>query len=426
MLVRCTRPALGALCSVLALAAACGEAPSPLMQNQQDSLRKNAGAIRHIVVLTMENRSFDHFLGWVPGADGEQAGLSYPDSNGVLQPTHALAPDFQGCSFGDPDHSYDGGRAEYDGGRADGWLQVNDVFSIGYYTQADLAFWGRAVPLWTTFDRYHAAILSETIPNRIYQHAGQTDRLSNTFDISHLPTIWDRLSAAGLKGRYYFSDLPFLALWGFKHLGISRLISAFYRDAAAGTLPEVSFIDGEYAQELTGTGNDDHPHGDIRNGEQFIARVYDAIAGSPEWSSTVLVVNFDEWGGFYDHVPPPTAAIPPATVAAGDVDGRLGFRVPALLVSPWARKRVVSHRQYDHTSILRLIEWNWNLAPLTVRDATANNLADELDFAHHRAAPQPLALPQVHYGNFCLPNKNAPAHVDGLRELARRFGFPQP
>jgi phospholipase C len=424
-MVRCARPVLGAI--ILFMAAACGEAPQdPLLQDQQSGHRKNAGAIRHVVVLMMENRSFDHFLGWVPGADGKQAGLSYPDSSGTMRPTHALAPVYQGCKFADPDHSYAGGRVEYDGGRADGWLRVNDVFSIGYYTQPDLAFWGRAVPLWTTFDRYHPSILAETFPNRIYQHAGQTDRISNSFKISHLPTIWDRLSAAGLKGRYYFSDLPFLALWGFKHLGISRLISEFYRDASAGTLPEVSFIDGTYAQELTGTGNDDHPHGDIRNGEQFIARVYDAIATSPQWSSTVLIVNFDEWGGFYDHVPPPVAAVPPATLAAGDTEGRLGFRVPALLVSPWARKQVVSHRLYDHTSVLRLIEWNWNLPPLTVRDATANNLADELDFAHRRAAPQPLALPPVHYGVPCLPTKNAPAHTGGLRELARQFGFPEP
>ena len=405
------------------LAAACGGSPAD--QSVQDLARKKSAAVKHIVVLTMENRSFDHFLGWVPGADGKQAGLTYPDSSGGLHATHELAPDFQGCSFGDPDHSYSGGRAEYDGGRADGWLFVNDVFSIGYYTQADLAFWSRAVPLWTTFDNYHPAILSETFPNRIYLHAGQSDRISNTFSISHLPTIWDRLSAAGLKGRYYFSDAPFVALWGFRYLGISRLISSFYSDAAAGTLPDVAYIDGEYLQELIGTGNDDHPHGDVRNGEQFIASVYDAIATSPQWSSTVLIVNFDEWGGFYDHVPPPTAAIPPATAAAGDTDGRLGFRVPALIVSPFARKAAVAHRQYDHTSVLRMIESTFGLASLTVRDATANDMADELDFSHPRPAPAPLRLPQVHYGVPCL-SSGPFAPVNGLQQLARQYGFPAP
>jgi len=427
-LMRCRRPALELLSLVL-LASACGGEPAANpagQQGQQEDSRQYAGTIRHVVVLMMENRSFDHFLGWVPGAEGAQAGLSFPDSSGALHPTHALAPDYQGCSFGDPDHSYSGGRVEYDGGKADGWLRVNDVYSIGYYGQADLPFWGSAVPLWTTFDHYHPAILSETFPNRIYQHAGQTDRISNTFKISKLTTIWDRLAAAGLKGRYYFSDLPFLALWGLKHLNISRLVPEFFSAAAAGNLPDVSFVDGQFAQEAFGTGNDDHPHGDIRNGEEFIAKVYDAIASSPQWSSTVLIVNFDEWGGFYDHVPPPTALIPPTTLLAGDTDGRLGFRVPAIVVSPWARKNVVAHKLYDHTSVLRLIEWNWGLTPLSIRDATANNLADELDFAHPRPAPQPLGLPHVHYGVPCLPSGLSASRTEGLRALAQRYGFPEP
>jgi len=179
----------------------------------QDQVPGGPPHIRHVVVLMMENRSFDHFLGWVPGADGKQAGLAYPDAVGGLHSTHELAPDFQGCLFRDPDHSYSGGRIEYDDGRNDGWLRASDEYSIGYYTQPDLAFLGKAVPQWTTFDRYHPSILSETFPNRIYQHAGQTDRISNTFEPSALPTVWDRLAQKGLRGRYYYSDLPFLALW---------------------------------------------------------------------------------------------------------------------------------------------------------------------------------------------------------------------
>src|SRR5262249_25113672 len=162
----------GAFFVVVVAVACAGPAADPEGSLELARRRRSTNGVEHIVVLTMENRSFDHFLGWVPGADGLQAGLTYPDPSGGLQATHELAPDFQGCSFGDPDHSYAGGRAEFDGGRADGWLFVNDAFSIGYYTQADLAFWSRAVPLWTTLDHYHPAILSETIPNRIYLHAG--------------------------------------------------------------------------------------------------------------------------------------------------------------------------------------------------------------------------------------------------------------
>jgi len=104
--------------------------------------------IQHIVLLMMENRSFDHFLGWVPGANGEQEGLAYPDSSDQLQSTAPLAPDYQDCSHPDPDHSYDGARVEYDGGACDGWLRAgaNDSYSIGYYTAADLPFFAGAVP----------------------------------------------------------------------------------------------------------------------------------------------------------------------------------------------------------------------------------------------------------------------------------------
>src|SRR5690349_2323819 len=132
--------------------------------------------IEHVVLVMMENRSFDHFLGWLPGADGRQAGLAYPDHDGILQPTHHLL-DPQGCAFSDPDYSYAGGRVEFDHGACDGWLRAgsNDVYSIGYYEQADLAFLGQAAPLWTVCDRYFAAILGPTYPNRIYQHAGVTD-----------------------------------------------------------------------------------------------------------------------------------------------------------------------------------------------------------------------------------------------------------
>jgi|SRR5438876_783830 len=189
--------------------------------------------IEHVVVFMMENRSFDHLLGWLPSADGRQAGQTYLDAAGVPHSTFPLAPDFQGCAHKDPDHSYAGGRVEYDGGACDGWLRVNDVFSIGYYRQEDLGFLGHAVFDWTSFDRYFCAILGPTFPNRIYQHAGQTDRIANTPQLSQLPTIWDRLAAQGLDGRYYFTDVPFLGLWGHKYLPISRPIGAFFLDCAA-------------------------------------------------------------------------------------------------------------------------------------------------------------------------------------------------
>jgi len=387
-----------------------------------------ASGIEHVVVLMMENRSFDHLLGWVPGADGRQRGLTYLDSAGVPHKTYPLAPDFQGCGRSDPDHSYEGGRVEFNNGACDGWLRAgnNDEFAIGYYRRRDLAFFAEAAKRWTVCDRYFAAIMAETYPNRIYQHAAQTDRLTNTQQLSVLPTIWDRLETAGLDGRYYFSDVPVLALWGFKYLPVARPFAAFLADAAAGTLPHVAFVDPRFLGESQGTSNDDHPFDDIRNGQAFLNQVYAAVTRGPAWAKTVLVINYDEWGGFFDHVAPATAPIPEADRLAGNEDGRRGFRTPCLVVSPFAPADVASI-ELDHTSVLRMIEWRWGLAPLTVRDQTANNLAEVLDFGKPDLKPRPFHVPIGPFGGPCAATRAASRDKwVQLREMATASGWPTP
>jgi phospholipase C len=398
----------------------------------------------HVVVVMMENRSFDHFLGWLPGANGKQSGLTFLDSKGGAHPTHSLAPDYQGCGFLDPGHSYNDGRVQYNKGGADGWLldgsdesttnpkQANDIYAIGYYGKADLTFLGTAGPAFTVCDNYFAGILSATYPNRFYMHAAQTDRLSNTSTTSTLPTIWSRLEEKGLSGRYYFNDAPFLALWGTRYVNISEPFSRFLADAAAGTLPNVAYIDPRFEDEGSGTSGDDHPHADIRNGEVFLNQIYDALRASPNWSKTVLIINYDEWGGFYDHVPPPLAPIPKASAKAGDKDGRLGFRVPCVVISPFARRNFIAHGQYDHTSILKMIEWRFGLPPLSVRDDTANNLAEVLDFSAPNVTAPVFNVPA---GPFSPPCPPSPAVVNDpeatewkeglatLRSLALQHGF---
>jgi len=342
-----------------------------------------SSGIDHIIVVMMENRSFDHLLGWLPGADGRQAGVTYTDGSGVAHATFPLAPDFEGCDYSNPDNSFAGGRMEYNGGACDGWLRANGIYSIGYYTAQDLPFFGRAAVDWTAFDRYFCATLSQTTPNRLYLCAGQTDRLSNGPTPTALPTIFDRLADAGLDGRHYYSNVEgVMSLWGSKYDSITESIDAFYGNCAAGTLPALSFVDPPFGGLLrANSAADDHPFADIRAGEGFLNRVYAAVTQGPAWMKTALIITFDEWGGFFDHVPPPAAPIPDADRAAGNTDGLLGFRVPTLLISPFARRRYVAHNVYDHTSVLRLVEWRWGLQPLTVRDATANNLALELDFS---------------------------------------------
>jgi phospholipase C len=359
-----------------------------------------ASGIEQIVVVMMENRSFDHLLGWLPNANGRQAGLSYPDNNGNPQPTHRLNY-YVGCSHPDPDHSYAGGRSEYDGGKMDGWLRTstNDSFSIGYYEEADLPLFATLARNYTTLNNYFPSILSSTFPNRVFQHAAQTDRLSNTLDLSTLPTIWDRLQAAGVSCRYYYSNVPFLALWGLAYVGISSLYAQFVLDAAAGSLPAVSFVDPWFTILDDGTGNDDHPHADLRKGEIFLRDVVTTLAASPQWSSTVLVINRDEWGGFFDHVVPPRV-IAPNAVDTDLVNGQalLGCRVPTLIVSPFASgnpaKPRINSLLYDHTSVLKMIEWRWGLEPLTARDASNEiaNLASALNFTSQDASVPTLPV----------------------------------
>jgi phospholipase C len=383
------RQFIKSVAGVASTAALTGAVEGSVVDTRAQSLpAPEDSGIQHIVVVMMENRSFDHLLGWLPGANGHQAGLTYFDSQGEAHPTNHLTT-FVGCSHPDPDHSYAGGRSEVDGGKMDGWLRTttNDTFSIGYYLEDDLPFFSALARNFTTLDNYFASILGPTFPNRVFQHAAQTDRLSNTIDFSTLPTIWDTLAAAGVSHKYYYSNVPFLALWGAKYLGISALFADFLVDAAAGNLPAVSFLDPRFTILDDGEGNDDHPHADVRAGEAFLGQVYRAVTSGPGWSNTVVIVNRDEWGGFFDTVAP-TRVVAPNDVDTDLVNGNalLGCRVPVVVVSPFTRGTNPATPQinsglYDHTSVLKLIEWRYNLPPLTSRDASdqIGNVAFALD-----------------------------------------------
>ena len=385
-----------------------------------------ASGIEHIVVVMMENRSFDHFLGWLPNAEGMQAGLTYTDSSGIQHQTHALAPDFTGCSHPDPDHSYQGGRVQYDDGAMDSFLQSgrNDEYSIGYYVEADRPFFNALARNYTTLDHSFCSILGPTFPNRFFLHSAQTDRLSNTFVLSSLPTIWDRLLAAGVTARYYYSNAPFLGLWGAKYFlnGITTPvpnIASFFAQAASGTLPAVSFIDPAFTG-FTFPTNDDHPPADIRAGDAFLADLFQALTTGPKWSSTVFIITYDEWGGFFDHVAPPRATAPANSIDTDLVNGKalLGFRIPTVVASPFSGGNPddpkVKGMTFDHTSILKLIEWRFGLAPLTARDGShdVQNLARALNF-HTVDATVPA-----------LPHPTAPTQTPCIQPQAALAGAP--
>ena len=215
-----------------------------------------------------------------------------------------------------------------------------------------------------------------------------------------------------------------IALWGSTYLSIGRPFAAFLADAAADRLPHVSFVEPRFLGEEFGLSNDDHPYADIRNGEAFLNLVYSAVTQSPAWPRTLLIINYDEWGGFFDHVPPTTTPIPPADELAANQDGRRGFRTPCLLVSPFAQRDHVAHLEVDHTSILKMIEWRWNLEPLTVRDESANNLAEVLDFGAPDLKAKQLVVPTGH-SVACSPvSRSAEEEWQPLLQMAVDFGWP--
>lgn len=352
--------------------------------------------IEHIVVVTMENRSFDHFLGWAT-ADGQLR--SYPKPGGGTESTYALAPDYQGCGHPNPDHSYDGGRLEYNGGTADGWLldPANDIYSLGYYEDGDLPFLNALARNYLTLDRYFCSFLGPTYPNRIFMLAGQTDRIDNSLSQVSLPTIFDLLWRKRVSVRYYYNNLPFVALWGLRYSLISRTYDRFLDDAASGRLPHVSFVDPRFTILDVDLANDDEPHSNVLRGDLFLWETFNAVAQSPAWERTVFIVTFDEWGGFADHIAPPRVVAPNNVDGDTDTNGDvlLGFRVPAIVASPWTRNSgstpMVDSTVFDHTSILKLIEGRWGTGHLTARDDPRNtdvgNLASLLTGTYDATVP---------------------------------------
>ncbi len=339
------------------------------------------------VVLMMENRSFDHYLGWLPGADGRQGGLVYSDAGGQQHGTHRLTPDFQGCAHPDPDHSWNGGRQQLDGGRMDGFLRSgeNDVFSIGYYAEQDLPFIPSVARAFTSFDRFFCSLLASTYPNREYMHAAQSYGMTdNTMPVAGggFPdsTIFAALAAKGVSNRYFYTDIPVSALWGAPGLARSGQVQEYYERCASGTLPAVSFVDPAFNGEEQGTSGDEHPHGDVRLGQAFMADVVHAFLESPQFKRGALFIVYDEWGGFFDHVRPPRV---PDVRSSGDVNsdfGQMGLRIPAVAVSPYARRGYVDHNIYGFESILKMIRYRFGLSPLTTRDAYARNIVRSFDF----------------------------------------------
>jgi phospholipase C len=385
----------------------------------------------HLVILMMENHSFDCYFGMLPRsgqtrADGftfDRSGQpinSNPLGGGYVLPYRATSE----CQ-GSVTQNWNSTHKQIDGGRMDGFAATSTQ-SMVYWTESDLPFYYSLAKNFTLANRWFCSAPCQTYPNRRFLMAGtaygniSTDNASLQDPPPPGGTIFDELSAHGVSWRNYFTDLPSTGIIPSiieKHPSGLAPITSFFSDCAAGTLPAVSLVDPEFgvAGEVGGPlsslplppaatvggrvgaqgGSEENPQ-DIQIGQAFVARVVNAVLQSPAWERTLLVWTYDEHGGYYDHVPPPSAVAPdniPPKLGPGDIPGGYdiyGPRVPAVVVSPYARPHAVTNVVHDHTSILATIEQKWNLPPLTKRDAAAATLVDFLDLKRPRLLEPPV------------------------------------
>ena len=357
------------------------------------------GRIDHLVVVMQENHTFDNYFGTFPGADGIPPGVCQPRSidsaaGDCVKPYHITAPRTL-----DPDHQKASALRAFHNGDMDGFVaaqyerNIKGDVVMGYWDGRDLPLYWNLATDYVLADRFFSSAWGASQTNHLYWVAAQAGGHGGVpekgFDV---PTIFDRLEEAGVSWKMYIQNYdpkvtfranprhnpqvvwaPLLAFPRF--LDTPSLLAhivpldEYFTDLESGTLPSVSYV--------VPSGASEHPPGNVTVGQAFGASLVTALMRAKEWESSLAVVTHDDWGGYYDHVPPPRV----------DADG-YGFRVPAILISPYARAGTVDHTVYDYTSILRFIEDNWKVNPLTARDATANSIAAALDMHQVPLAPR--------------------------------------
>jgi len=377
--------------------------------------------VEHIILLMQENRSFDHYLGHLKGngqddVDVPAEGTTNPSADDAGAPVawHHLD---EYC-FEDTDHEWEGSHLEWNQGKNDGFVRANVLAAdggidisgsraMGYYDQRDIPFYYQLASTFSISDTYFCELLGPTFPNRLYYLASSSFGLvANRFDQMNRRSIFTVLNERQISWKIYLSDVPLgFVLHAFSsesqvpNAGLDGSaadklapISQFAVDAAAGTLPQVAWVDPQF---ITGraTQTSEHPPGDIQVGQKFVYDQVHALLNSPSWSSSVMFITYDEHGGIFDHVAPPKACapddIPPETGAQLGGFDQYGFRVPVYVVSPFAKRHFVSHVTHSHSSILRFLEAKFDLPALSNRDANSDAMFDMFDFDNPPFATAP-------------------------------------
>ena len=377
---------IGAAAGALTLAplwSGCGD-DGELASIGESRLSPQELRIDTVVLVMMENRTFDHFLGALSleegrRVDGLRAEFFNPRPDGTPVPVFPLG---ERC-VADPPHGWDPSFRQVNDGRMDGFVREHWADAgpehgdevMGYYRRSQLPIYYALADEFVLCQRWFCSVRGPTWPNRMYLHAAQSNgRKGNDAPTPpgfRFRTIYDVLEERGIEWKYYYTDLPFLALWASLRAKTQRLrpLEEFFDDARGGRLPPVTIVEPGFSL------NDDHAPHDIQLGQAFISAILRTLGSSPHWSRSLFILTYDEHGGFFDHVPPPT--VPDERAAQGF--GALGPRVPSFLVSPWCKRGAVSSTLYEHSSFPAFVEYLFGLEPLTMRDAQANLFFDAFD-----------------------------------------------
>ena len=457
-----------------------GERPDPSRPVGTDMLP----GIKHIVVLMMENHSFDNYLGTLGRGEGFPLGddgapdAENSDSAGTMIRAHHATSTVQ--QDGVPCQSWCDSHTQWGGGKMDGFVTSTEqaapegdkAAAMAYWTEQDLPFYHGLARTFPLADRWFSSCLGPTFPNRRFLLAGTANGLMddlpfNLLDRPPAGTIMDMLTRHSISWTNYRAassdtsefrdymryrhrrtrhhlgslgrplrktsdvfkrDLQFTAaiypLGMAGYMAHVRSLKQFFADADSGNLPSFSIVDPDFR-----SFSEENPQ-DIRKGESFAAEVISRVMHGPGWADTLLIWTYDEHGGYYDHVAPPSA-VPPddvrgrslvahqsmlrsllkvlfpgyvrhaeQLVAGPGAYDTYGFRVPAVIVSPYARPDCVLSDIFDHTSVLKLVEEKWNLPALTRRDAAATSPLGALDLTARPAflTPPELAAPALAWG----------------------------
>ena len=447
----------------------------PVLAPVPESFQK----IEHIVVLMLENRSFDHLIGWLKSSDPRIEGLTgnevnFQNPKAPLQGAQKVwnAADYK-MPF-DPDHEFTDVQIQLYGASPasvdvpnppaepapmNGFLSrgihaANAAKTPASFPMVMEYFSPDQVPVVSTLARqfavcnfWHSSLPGPTWPNRFFVHAATSGGLANSPSDTQIAlgfsfnngTIYQRLSDADKNWRIYHDSLPQSIGIGSLRLHYIDPFTKHYRgmnffdgDIHSKSFPEYTFIEPNYD---TGSnyldGNSMHPLNDVRKGEELVKQVYESIRNSPYWNSTMLAIIFDEHGGFYDHVPPPAAAPTgddKSYAGTSFAFDRLGVRVPAIIISAYTQQGTVIGRDvggspivFDHSSVLATAEKRFGLKPLTKRDAAARTLELAVNLKAPRA-DAPTALPEPPKDSFAQSVKSflakVPAAASGSAPLS--------